>query len=607
MNLYKQRILEGRKEFLRLVQKQDEKLLKIYIEASKQVSYKLSKANAGSLTARHLSELDKSLRQYVEELTFNLSKSTKEGIEAASQIASAVQLSYFDMIAPRQDIKNTFIKMFTKLPTDITKQLINGGYYSDGKTLDQRIWNIGKKNESDIDTLIKINVAKGANARELAKELDAYINPLSRIEPKTLEAGMSRKISYPSQRLARTSLTHANAESYIQGSKMNPFNKGLKWNLSPSHYERQVAKHGKDECDEYASQNNYELGNGVFPPDKYPVAHPNCLCYPTQENVDIDKARDELIAWVNGEDNPKLDKWLDDYGEKFGIEKNKSNTFIELAVSKDENVAIINNKLSSFTDKVKNLNVTEYTDRTKLGKDILSALDLKDVNVRVKKISANGYCAFNYGPNDEMNIYEYVLKSDDNRGNNYKIKTAFHEAFHAKANGMKFDYKELKENWLNIEEPFAESAAHYLVKQVGITEEISPSYSEKLVEMLPRLKQLDKFKDCNNLSDFGQIAWSDRLDGVNPEWKQLYDECMNLEHDWKEYSKAYHEYIIKHKDELVDVLLNNMPEHISYRSNMINDCENAIDKINSNKNISQNENIIFKNALAIAMNRLGVK
>lgn len=311
MSLYQQRVIEGRKQFLRLVQKQEKELLKIYVEASKQVSYKLSNANAGSLTARYLSELDRSLKRYVTELTFNLSKSTKEGIKASSEIASAVQLSYFDKIAPRQDIMSTFSKMFTQLPSSITKQLISGGYYSDGKTLDQRLWNIGNKNARDIDRLIKINVAKGTNARELAKELDAYINPLSRINPKTLEAGMSSKISYQAQRLARTSLTHASTETYIQGSKMNPFNNGLKWNLSPSHYERQVAKYGEDICDEYARQ--------VFKPNEYPVPHPNCLCYPTQENVPVEEARNELIAWLNGDSNSKLDKWLNDYGQEYGI------------------------------------------------------------------------------------------------------------------------------------------------------------------------------------------------------------------------------------------------------------------------------------------------
>ncbi|MCR1163716.1 hypothetical protein NE169_00070 [Clostridium botulinum] len=319
MNLYQQRILKGRKQFLRLLQDQEKKLLDIYEEASKQISYKLSKVRAGSLTARYLNELDKSINRYVLELRTNLSKSIKESIKASSQIASSVQLSYLDAIVPVQDIKSTFNKMFTQLPSNITKELISGNYYSDGKTLDQRLWNITNKNSRDIDTLIKINVAKDVNARELAKELDKYINPYKRIEAKTLETGMSKNVSYQAQRLSRTCLTHANTETYIQGSKMNPFNIGLKWNLSPSHYERQVARHGEDICDEYATQDNYDLGAGIYPVDKYPIAHPNCLCYPTQENISVEKARDELIAWANGESNPKLDKWLESYGQEYGI------------------------------------------------------------------------------------------------------------------------------------------------------------------------------------------------------------------------------------------------------------------------------------------------
>ncbi|NFD54672.1 hypothetical protein EXN53_03080 [Clostridium botulinum] len=309
MNEYQRRVFKGRKEFLKLVQKQEKELLKIYEEASRQISYKLSKAKPGGITTRYLNELDKSIDRYVLELRNNLSKSIKASIELSSEIASSVQASYFDRIVPREDIKATFNKMFTQLPSNITKQLISGNYYEDAKTLDKRLWNITKKNSKDIDALIKINVAKSANARELAKELDAYINPYKRIASKTLEAGMSKNISYQAQRLSRTCLTHANTETYIQGSKMNPFCRGLKWNLSPSHFQRM---HGKtDICDEYAGQ--------VFKPNEYPVAHCNCLCYPTQENIPIGDARDQLIAWLNGEGNSKLDKWLNDYGKEYGI------------------------------------------------------------------------------------------------------------------------------------------------------------------------------------------------------------------------------------------------------------------------------------------------
>lgn len=320
MSTYSQRVKEGRKQFLKLVLEQEKEILDIYEEAAKQIQYMLSKAKAGGLSSRYLSELDKSINQYLSELRNSLTSSIKDGIEASAQIASAVQLSYFDSISPREDILATFNKMFSQLPTSVLKQVIGGNYYADGKTLNNRIWDLTSKNAKDIDTLIKINVAKGVNARELAKQLDAYIDPNKRIEAKTIEAGMSKNISYQAQRLSRTSLTHAHNESYIQGAKMNPFCRGMKWNLSPSHYERQVKRWGRDICDEYARRDNYARGQGVYPADKYPVAHPNCLCYPTQENAPVERAREEIIGWLNGGSNAHLDRWVDDYGKDFGID-----------------------------------------------------------------------------------------------------------------------------------------------------------------------------------------------------------------------------------------------------------------------------------------------
>lgn len=597
MNEYQRRVLEGRKEFLKLAQKQEKELLKIYEEAGRQVSYKLSKAKPGGLTARYLGELDKSIDRYILELKTNLSKSIKNGIEASSQIASAVQLSYFDMVAPREDIRSTFNKMFTQLPSDITKKLISNNYYSDGKTLDKRLWDITKKNARDIDALIKVNIASGANAKELAKELEIYINPLSRIAPKTLEAGMGSKISYQSQRLARTSLTHANTESYIQGAKMNPFSKGLKWNLSPSHSERMHGK--KDICDEYAGQ--------IFKPNEAPVQHPNCLCYLTQEVMDTNKARNELIDWVNGEDNLKLDKWLEAYSKEFGIDRNKSKYFNRLAVSKyGKSGTIKDKKVANFVNELKALDVTKYDSRRKLGHEILKTLDLNDIKVSVKAISENGYCLIG-NKNGNSNVIEYVLNSKDLRNNNYKIKTAFHEAYHAKANGMKTDYHIIKSKWLDIEETFAETSAHFLTGKIGITEEISPAYAERLVNILPRLKQVDKFKDCNKFKDFGEVAWTDRLNGVNPEWEDLYNRCMKIDHNLGKYSQQYIPYINKNKEDLVGVMLNNMPSYSKYKDQMINDCEEAINSMETGKSLSGNQKMVFKNILAITMNRLGVK
>ena len=37
------------------------------------------------------------------------------------------------------------------------------------------------------------------------------------------------------------------------------------------------------ECDEYANQDYYGLGSGVFPPDAVPLSHPQCVCFLTNE------------------------------------------------------------------------------------------------------------------------------------------------------------------------------------------------------------------------------------------------------------------------------------------------------------------------------------
>lgn len=591
MNLYQQKILKARKEFLNLNLKQERELLRIYQELAKELSSEIASCRTSS-SKQYLSEMENLVQAYMNELNSKLNNVIKSNIKSSSQISSAVSLAYYESITNDVKLRSMFNKSVISASSNTVKKLIQGKYYEDGKTLDQRIWNITRKNAKDIDTLIKTNIARGANARKLAQQVERYINPAKRIEAKTLEAGMSKSIPYQAQRLARTSITHAFAETTIENSKNNPFNLGIKWNLSDSHYVRQVKRWGKDICDKYATQNDYKLGIGVFALDRCPMQHANCLCYLTEENLDIDKAIEELKGWSNGKDNPKLDKWY---------KENNENTDLDDSISD----IIKDKKLSETVDKFKKLNVTTYDSRRELGRDILDVLELNDIPVSVRKIDAHGYCSLNYGNNSD--ITEYVLNSKDIRNNNYKIKTAFHEAYHAKAKGMASDYFSIKKEWLQIEETFAESSCHFMVKQLGIIEEISPSYPDKLVEMLPRLKQLEKFKDCNTIADFGEIAWVDRLSGVTPTWANLYDECMKVKHDWQKYSIQYFDYINSNVEDLVTKMLNNMPEYNNYKNQMIEDCKIAMKDIEDGAIVTGNEKMVIQNVLAITMNRLGVK
>ncbi len=309
MNEYKKRVLQARKEFLSLNLEQEKELFKIYDDAGNRLIGKILNMT-DSRTKTHNIEVYKIINEYRTKLFHNLGKTIESNIWKSSDIQKGIQLSFVDMIAPDVKINEALKRTITKISSDSVKQLIAGEYYKDGKTLSKRLWNLTGDNGTKIDAIIKENIAKGANVKELAAELEEYINPKNRITSKSFKAGIdSEKISYQAQRLARTSITHAQTETLIQNAKKNPFCKGLKWNISSSHFSRM---HGiKDVCDEYNGK--------VFKPEDVPLQHPNCLCYFTEVIEDIGKCIETMKDWNNGKTNPKIDEWIKDGDDKTSI------------------------------------------------------------------------------------------------------------------------------------------------------------------------------------------------------------------------------------------------------------------------------------------------
>ena len=125
--------------------------------------------------------------------------------------------------------------------------------------------------------------------------------------------------------------------------------------------------------------------------------------------------------------------------------------------------------------------------------------------------------------------------------------------------------------------------------------------------MLPRLKQLEEFKDCKTLSDFGEKAWEIRLNEKDARWAGLYKEAMKVNHNWLSYAGQYVDYIDENLDDLLDLMLENMPKYKRYKEHMRADYRNARVKMETNEMLSGNEKMVLRNVLINAMNRLGVK
>jgi len=398
-------------------------------------------------------------------------------------------------------------------------------------------------------------------------------------------------------RLARTSINHAYQTASIQSSNINPFVDGIEW--------RSALIHGRtcELCIERHGQ--------VFPKDDVPLDHPNGLCtmLPVIEKS-LDQVAEELRDWVDGGDNPILDGWYDNYGDYFSRLSKVKYGMINIGAlgKKAEATRELDEKVEELVEKVNEAIKNGITNRRKIAKQLLKEMELEHVKVGIRKIDDYGYCRFYLRPNGTIEVGEYVLRSTDIRNDEYKLKTLFHELFHANVNGHKTDMHIMDINdYLQIEETFAETAAHFLYNSTGRGAEISPSYAGRLVEMLPRLKQLEGFKDCETLSDFGEKAWEIRLNEKDARWEGLYLDAMKVNHNWKTYSRQYTDYIDENLDDLLDLMLENMPRYKPYKQNMKVDYMNAKAKIDANEILSGNEEMVMRNILINAMNRIGVK
>lgn len=309
-NKYTKVLIIRRNKLLSLTLEQKQEIINIYIKASKDVLKRLENTKSKSLEERYLKELKKSIDEYENSLQIDLDKSIRKYIQKAADLAVEPSKDYFENMDIPFVTKQSFKSMFTNISDDVLKLLVQGGYYEDGKTLSTRIWNITKNNGKEIDNIIKVAIAEQKSTNKLAKELEKYIKDGVGTPQKTTLKGISKDISYQAVRLARTSIAHSFTEASVNADMNNPFNTGTKWNLSSQHVAR-LSKFGKtrDICDDYAEQNEYGLGKGVYPSKYYPIPHPNCLCYATSVNVNIDIASNEIIRWIKGEENKKLDEW----------------------------------------------------------------------------------------------------------------------------------------------------------------------------------------------------------------------------------------------------------------------------------------------------------
>lgn len=152
--------------------------------------------------------------------------------------------------------------------------------------LSRRVYKTKALSDKWVERAVNRGILQGKSAAEIARDVRTMISP-----------NTPGGVRYAAQRLARTELNNAFHTTTVRASQA-PWIEGMKWYTSGSHPR-------PDECDEYATSNPDNLGEGVYKPSNVPgKPHPQCLCWVAAVTVSREDFVDSFLAG-------SYDSWLD--------------------------------------------------------------------------------------------------------------------------------------------------------------------------------------------------------------------------------------------------------------------------------------------------------
>lgn len=212
------------------------------------------------------------------------------GIGDATDAAALVQATYDEELFKKAGVSSRYwgMSLMESARAGIDSVISRK---ENGITLSQRVYRNRVIANGQLNRVINTALALGKSARELAKDVEKFIDP-----------GVPGGVSYAAKRLGRTELQNAFHTTSLRQYKENPFVEGVKWHLSGSHKV-------PDECNLYATRVNFKGGEpGVFKPDNVPAKpHPQCLCFTTSISMDEDEFVKKLTSG-------KFDTYFDEMG-----------------------------------------------------------------------------------------------------------------------------------------------------------------------------------------------------------------------------------------------------------------------------------------------------
>ena len=293
---YTELVKQAQNKRIKITKKQQREISKMYSAIAKDLKKQLDKYSPETLTYRWLKDYAKSLKTESKRLYRAIEKQVKEDIQSTAGAVAEAERAFYDSLAP--ELSDRFRDVFSKIPRQVTDELMSGGIYRDFTGLSERIWNYRRKYDRDIQWMIRQGITAQKSAFELSKDLEIYLDPKAAkpFDWSKVYPGVNKKVDYSAQRLARTSVTHAYQLSFQRATKDNPFVEKYRW----------LSSNSARVCPLCAARNGQ-----LFEKDSLPLDHPSGMCTVVAViSKSYEEIANELADWAAGKQNLEIDWWL---------------------------------------------------------------------------------------------------------------------------------------------------------------------------------------------------------------------------------------------------------------------------------------------------------
>lgn len=283
------------------------RIASLYEQCAGDMAQEILRYGEDSLTGRRAAAIQESMQGYVHRLWQEIGIEAHRAVRRGASLGTASQVSLLDDALAGIGItaSPSFASVFARTQDEAVATILNGAMYAGKRTgLSRRIWNNEALQAGNIEQIIAAAVAEGQSAPQLARDLEAYVNPKALMPDHWNDiypCPFNYKVDYNAKRLAVTALNHAYYQGTVMAARQNPYAEFLHWELSSSHEIYDV-------CDLYM-EHDEGLGLGNFSLDNAPLPHPFCRCtWYIDSSKSLDEIGNEIGRWVNGEKNDRLDE-----------------------------------------------------------------------------------------------------------------------------------------------------------------------------------------------------------------------------------------------------------------------------------------------------------